>query len=529
MPHKKVGLVNMPVVHPKAEHCRIPLGDNNLFHHGAPEDASADSLHADSLHEECGVFGIFGRQDAAALTALGLHALQHRGQEAAGIVSYNGSYFPSERRPGLVSDHFNRKSVIERLAGNSAVGHVRYSTTGATILRNIQPLYADLHERGFAICHNGNLTNAVNIREQIIKDGAICQSTSDTEVMLHLVARSSKRDFVEKFIDALRQIEGAYAFVGLTNDMMIGARDPLGIRPLILGDLDGAPVLCSETCALDIIGAKFVREIENGEVVVITDAGISKHRPFPGQKPRPCIFEYIYFSRPDSIVNGRSIYEYRKQMGIELARESAVDADVVVPIPDSGVPAAIGFARETGVPFELGIIRNHYVGRTFIEPEQKIRQLGVKLKHSANRSVIAGKRVVLIDDSVVRGTTSVKIVQMIYEAGAKEVHMRISSPAIIYPDFYGIDTPQQKDLLAAQYSDNGKMQLDLEGMCEFMGAASLAFLSVNGIYRAMGLEKRDAACPQFTDHCFTGDYPTKLSDHDRRSVGKELSLLAEAG
>ncbi len=482
----------------------------------------------DRLHEECGVFGIFARQDAAALTALGLHALQHRGQEAAGIVTCNGTHFPSEKRPGLVSDHFNRKDVIERLKGTSAIGHVRYSTTGATILRNIQPLYADLHERGFAICHNGNLTNAVTIREEIIKSGAICQSTSDTEVMLHLVARSNKRSFVEKFIDALGQVQGAYAFVGLTNDMMIGARDPLGIRPLILGELEGAPVLTSETCALDIIGAKFVREIDNGEVVVISDQGIRSHRPFPRCKPRPCIFEYIYFSRPDSILNGRSIYDYRKQMGIELAREAPVEADVIVPIPDSGVPAAIGFAQEMGLPFELGIIRNHYVGRTFIEPEQKIRQLGVKLKHSANRSVIEGKRVVLVDDSVVRGTTSVKIVQMIYEAGAKEVHMRISSPAIIYPDFYGIDTPNQDKLLAATYSDKGKAPLDLDGMCDYMGANSLAFLSVDGVYRAMGYDGRDATCPQFTDHCFTGDYPTPLVDRERLNVGKELSLLAEA-
>lgn len=487
------------------------------------------SLDDDRLHEECGVFGIFARQDAAALTALGLHALQHRGQEAAGIVTCNGTHFPAEKRPGLVSDHFNRKDVIERLKGNSAIGHVRYSTTGGTILRNIQPLYADLHNRGFAICHNGNLTNAVSIREEIIKSGAICQSTSDTEVVLHLVARSSKRTFVEKFIDALGQIEGAYAFVGLTNDMLIGARDPLGIRPLILGDLEGAPVLASETCALDIIGAKFVREVENGEVIVISENGIQSHRPFPPRKSRPCIFEYIYFSRPDSVVNGRSIYDYRKQMGAELAREAPVEVDVIVPIPDSGVPAAIGFAQELNTPFELGIIRNHYVGRTFIEPEQKIRQLGVKLKHSANRSVIDGKRVVLVDDSVVRGTTSVKIVQMIYEAGAREVHMRISSPAIIYPDFYGIDTPDQEKLLAAMYSNKGESALDLESMRDFMGASSLAFLSVNGVYRAMGQDGRDDSSPQYTDHCFTGDYPTALKDREKLAVGKELSLLAEAG
>ena len=478
-------------------------------------------LNADRLREECGVFGIYGHPDAAALTALGLHALQHRGQEAAGIVSFDGERFQTERRLGLVGDHFSSEKVINRLQGNSALGHVRYSTTGETILRNVQPLFAELAAGGFAVAHNGNLTNGLTLRRELISQGCICQSTSDTEVILHLVARSQKSRIVERYIDALRALEGAYALVALTNKKLIGARDPHGIRPLILGELNGAYILCSETCALDIIGAKYIREIENGEVVVISDEGVESLRPFPKQPARPCIFEYIYFSRPDSMLGGRSIYEVRKAMGRELARESRLEADVVVPIPDSGVPAALGFAQETGIPFELGIIRNHYVGRTFIEPTQTIRSLGVKLKHNANRAVVKDKRVVLIDDSIVRGTTSVKIVRMMYEAGAKEVHMRISSPPIKHPDFYGIDTPEQKSLLAATHT--------LEEMREYIGVTSLAFLSVDGIYRAVGLPGRDNARPQFTDHCFTGDYPTHLTDLVGETKKQQLSLLAEAG
>jgi amidophosphoribosyltransferase len=471
------------------------------------------------LRVACGVFGVFNHDDAAALTALGLHALQHRGQEAAGIVSFDGTHYHSERRMGLVGDHFTKQVVIDRLKGRYSIGHVRYSTTGDTIARNIQPLFSDLDVGGFALCHNGNLTNALSMRKRLIKKGAIFQSTSDTEVITHLVARSTKRRFVERFIDALLQIEGGYALVGLTNKKLIGARDPLGIRPLVLGQLDGSYVLASETCAFDIIGAKFVREIDNGEVVVITKEGIESHRPFPKRAARPCIFEYIYFSRPDSIVGGRSVYDVRKEMGMQLARESHVDVDVIVPVPDSGVPAAIGYAKESGVPFELGIIRNHYVGRTFIEPEQQIRALGVRLKHSATRSVIEGKRVMMIDDSIVRGTTSVKLVQMMYEAGASEVHMRIASPPITHPDFYGIDTPDQEKLLAATH--------DLKGMCEYIGAGTLAFLSVEGIYKAMGHDSRNDEVPQFTDHCFTGDYPTRLRDQEEPNMQKQLSLLAE--
>ncbi len=463
----------------------------------------------DRLHEECGVFGIFQHDDASALTALGLHALQHRGQEAAGIFTHDGTKFFSERRMGLVGDHFNRKDVIERLRGRQAIGHVRYSTTGGSSKQNIQPLYAESSCGGFTVCHNGNLTNALTIRKDLIQKGSIFYTSSDTEVILHLIARSEKEQFYERFIESLLKIDGGYALVGMTENEMVGVRDPHGIRPLVLGKLDGSYVLASETCALDIINAEFIREIDNGEVIIINNNGLKSYRPFPKYPARPCVFEYIYFSRPDSIVGGRCVYDVRKNMGVELARESAPQADVVVPIPDSGVPAAIGFSRESGIPFELGIIRNHYVGRTFIEPEQKIRKLGVKLKHSANCYAIKGKRVILIDDSVVRGTTSSKIVQMVREAGATEVHMRIASPPITHPDFYGIDTPDKSQLLAANKS--------LEEMREYMGADSLHFITVDGVYRAMGYKDgRDNNNPQFTDHCFTGDYPTDLEDQDAK-------------
>ncbi len=478
-------------------------------------------VYADRLREECGVFGIFGHPDAAAITALGLHALQHRGQEACGIVSFDGKRFHSERRLGLVGDTFSERTVIDRLPGNSAVGHVRYSTTGETILRNVQPLFAELEGGGFAVAHNGNLTNGISLRKNLVREGAMMQSTSDTEVILHLVARARRNRFVDRFVEGLRQLEGAYAFVGLTNKKLVGARDPLGIRPLVLGKLDGCPILASETCALDIIGATYVRDVENGEVVVFDEDGAQSHKPFPPMAARPCIFEYIYFARPDSIVGGRNVYDVRKNLGAELAREAAVAADVVVPVPDSGVPAALGYAQTAGIPYELGIIRNHYVGRTFIQPTQSIRDQGVRLKHSANRAVVSGKRIVLVDDSIVRGTTSRKIVQMMRDAGAAEVHFRISSPPITHPDFYGIDTPDAEKLLAAT--------MDLEGMRKFIGADSLAFLSVDGIYRAMGLPGRDAAKPQFTDHCFTGDYPTTLTDLGAQDASpRQLSLLAEA-
>ena len=488
---------------------------------GAPPPRDFDlDLDGDTLREECGVFGIFGHSEAAAITALGLHALQHRGQEAAGIVSFDGTRFHSERRLGLVGDTFSRGEVIDRLPGGTAVGHVRYSTTGATILRNVQPLFAELATGGFAVGHNGNLTNGLSLRRDLIRGGALMQSTSDTEVILHLVAQSKRSQFVDRFIEALRSLEGAYSLVCLTNKKLIGARDPLGIRPLVLGELDGCPILTSETCALDIIGARYIRDIDPGEIIVFDESGAQSHKPFPPKPARPCIFEYIYFARPDSIVGGRSVYEVRKAFGAQLARESHVDVDVVVPVPDSGVPAAVGYAQHSAVPFELGIIRNHYVGRTFIQPTQSIREYGVRMKHNANRSVIAGQRIVLIDDSLVRGTTSVKIVRMMREAGAKEVHFRIASPPITHPDFYGIDTPERDKLLAATHS--------VEEMRRIIGADSLAFLSVDGIYRAMGEVGRDPVRPQFTDHCFTGEYPTPLTDRSGEAPSRQLSLLAEA-
>ena len=473
----------------------------------------------DKLHEECGVFGIFGSPDASTLTTLGLHALQHRGQEGAGIVTFDGDKFNGVRRPGLVGDNFNKPEIISRLPGRNAIGHVRYSTTGDSILKNIQPLFADLAVGGFACAHNGNLTNASMLRKNLVADGSIFQTTSDTETILQLVARSKRVPMVDKIIDALFQVQGAYALVILTNKKLIGVRDPYGIRPLVLGDLNGAPVLASETCALDIIGAKYVRDVENGEIVIISESGIESIKPFPAVDERPCIFERIYFSRPDSIVDGKTVYVYRKNLGEQLATENNIKADVVIPVPDSGVPAALGFAQKSNIPFELGIIRNHYVGRTFIEPTQNIRQFGVKLKHSANRSYIENKKVILIDDSIVRGTTARKIVKMIYDAGATEVHFGISCPPITHPDFYGIDTPDYDELLASKST--------IEEMRNSIGATSLFFLSLDGTYKAMGQDKRDNINPQFTDHCFTGEYPTQLLDHEQGTTSKQYSLLTE--
>ena len=474
----------------------------------------------DKLHEECGVFGIYNHQDSAALTALGLHALQHRGQEAAGIVTFDGTKFISERHPGLVSDNFTKTSVINRLVGNSAVGHNRYSTTGATIQRNIQPFFADLWGGGFAIAHNGNITNALSLRDDLIRKGSIFQSTSDTETILQLVARSDADRTLNRLVDALMQISGAWALVVLTNKKLIGATDPYGIWPLVLGEIDGAKILASETCALDIIGAKFIREIEPGEVIVITEDGEESIKPFPNARARPCIFEYIYFSRPDSMLDGKSVYECRKSFGKNLARECPSDADIVVPVPDSGVPAALGYSEESKIPFELSIIRNHYVGRTFILPSQSNRQSSVKLKHNPDRSSIKGKSVVLVDDSIVRGTTSVKIVELMREAGASEIHMRIACPPIKYPDFYGIDTPETEQLLASNKN--------LEEMCKYIGADTLGFLSLDGLYQSMGCsEGRNNDNPEYTDHCFTGDYPTNLNDYKSEKIQEQLSLLSE--
>lgn len=469
-----------------------------------------NSFDEDTLHEECGVFGIFGNNDASTITALGLHALQHRGQEAVGLVSSNGVDFYVERRQGLVGDNFTDPSVLAKLPGNLCIGHVRYSTTGEPSLRNVQPLFAELETGGIAVAHNGNLTNGLTLRRKLIAEGAICQSTSDTEVVLHLYAKSKKRSTADRFVDALSQLEGAFAMVAMTRNKLIGARDVNGIRPLVLGDLHGKPVFASETCALDMIGATFVRDIENGEVVICEKAedgsvSIRSLKPFQQKRERLCLFEYVYFARPDSIVGGRSVYETRKRAGNILASEAAVQADVVVPVPDGGTPAAIGFAQASGIPFELGIIRNHYVGRTFIQPTQHIRAFGVKLKHSANRAQLQDKRVILVDDSIVRGTTSMKIIQMVRDAGAKEVHVRVASPMITHPDFYGIDTPDPDKLLANQHAS-------LADMCAAIGADSLEFLSLDGLYMAVGGAPRNNEAPQFTDHYFTGEYPTELTD-----------------
>src|SRR5499427_3870767 len=454
----------------------------------------------DHLREECGVFGIFGHPEAAAHTVLGLHALQHRGQEAAGIVAFDGQHFNAHRELGLVADHFSAESVVDRLRGHAAIGHTRYSTTGDTILRNVQPLFADLEFGGFAIAHNGNLTNAYALRRDLVRRGSLFQSTTDTEVITHLMATCPRGNAVGRLIDALRQVEGAYSLVALADDMVIGVRDPLGVRPLSLGRLGTTHILASETCAFDIIGADFVRDVAPGELIVLDSAGVHSLRPFPPAQHRFCVFEYIYFARPDSIVEGSSVYEARKRIGAELAREAGVEADVVIPVPDSGVPAAIGYAAEAGIPFELGIIRNHYVGRTFIEPSDHIRHLGVKLKHNANRASIEGRRVILVDDSIVRGTTSKKIVEMVRAAGAREVHMRISSPPTTHSCFYGIDTPQRSQLIAARH--------DVGEMAGIIGVDSLAFISIDGLYRAMGQPGRDPRQPKFCDACFTGDYPT---------------------
>ena len=478
-----------------------------------------DSANNDKFHEECGVFGIIGSPDAAAHTVLGLHALQHRGQEAAGIVSHDRGQFYSHRSLGHVGDNFNSEAVISSLPGDAALGHNRYATTGETILRNVQPLFAELQSGGFAIGHNGNLTNAGTLRSQLVQRGCIFQSTMDSEVIIHLIATSSYRDLLDKIVDALHAVVGAYSLVAMTDDRLIGVRDPIGVRPLILGRLDGAPILTSETCALDIIGADFVREIDPGEMVVCNHDGIESLSPFPTAKSRPCIFEYVYFSRPDSITNGRSIYSVRKAIGAQLARENVIEVDVVIPVPDSGTPAAIGYAEKAGVPFELGIIRNHYVGRTFIEPSQNIRNFGVKLKHNANRAEIEGRRVVLVDDSIVRGTTSKKIVQMVRDAGAAEVHMRIASPPTAHPCYYGIDTPSRKELMAAQ--------LDVDAMAEQIGVDSLAFISIDGLYQAVGGANRDFGEPQFCDACFTGEYPVSLVDLAQGRLPTQLSLLAE--
>ncbi len=476
------------------------------------------TFNLDKLREECGIFGISNHNDAAPMVALGLHALQHRGQEGCGIVSFDGKTFHSEKRQGLVGDNFTKGNAIKKLPGNFAIGHNRYSTTGETSLRNIQPFFADLFGGGLSISHNGNLTNAISLRENLVKEGAIFRTTTDTETIVQLIAKSRRNKIVDKIIDALFQIQGGYALVMMTNKKLIGVRDPFGIRPLVVGKLKDSYIFSSETCALDLVGAKFIREVENGEIISIEDGKLTSIKPFPKQKARPCIFEYIYFARPDSIINNKCAYEYRKNFGIELAKESDIDANLVVPVPDSGVPAAIGYSQYTKKNFELGLIRNHYVGRTFIEPTQNIRSLGVKLKLNSTTTALKGKKIILIDDSIVRGTTCHKIVKMLYSSGAKEVHVRIACPEIIFPDFYGVDMPTKEELLA--HNKNNKE------MCEHIGAKSLKFLSLEGMYKALGVEKRNNAYPQFSDHYFTGDYPIKPSDKLGKGKIMQLSLLS---
>ncbi len=471
-----------------------------------------------TIREECGIFGIYNNNDASALTALGLHALQHRGQEGCGVVSFDGKNFHSEKRHGLVGDNFTNKDILKKLPGNFAIGHNRYSTTGETSLRNIQPFFADIYGGGISVAHNGNFTNALKLREKLVKGGAIFRTTSDTETIVQLIAKSNRVKMIDKVIDTLFQVQGGYALVMMSNKKLIGARDPLGIRPLVLGKLKNSYVLASETCAFDIIGAKFIREIDNGEIVVIEGNDIKSIKPFTKKKARPCVFEYVYFSRPDSYLQNKCAYEYRKNFGYELAKESDDIGDIVVPVPDSGVPAAIGYSQYKKINFELGLIRNHYVGRTFIEPKQNIRSFGVKLKLSSNNSSIKNKSIILIDDSIVRGTTCSKIVKMLYDGGAKEVHVRISSPEIKFPDFYGIDMPSKSELLAANK--------DLNEMCNHIGAKTLKFLSIDGLYRAICNETRNKNYPQLTDHYFTGEYPVELVDQNKDNKISQLSLLS---
>ena len=483
----------------------------------------ADPFDSDRLHEECGVFGVNGVAEAANFVALGLHALQHRGQEAGGIVAFDPNKgFNSAHRFGYVRDNFTKASLMETLPGELAIGHVRYSTAGAKgpAIRDVQPFFGDFAMGGCAIAHNGNITNALALRRELIERGSIFQSGSDSECIIHLMARSIQRNIPERMKDALRRVEGAFSVIAMTRTKLIGVRDPLGVRPLVLGRLgEGAYALSSETCALDIIGAEFVREIEPGEMVVISKGKVESSRPFGPSTGRFCIFEHVYFSRPDSIIGGRSVYETRSQIGVELAREAPVEADLVCPVPDSGTPAAIGYARESGIPFGMGIIRNQYMGRTFIEPTEQIRNMGVRLKLNVNRALVAGKRVVLVDDSVVRGTTSRKIKDMIIDAGAAEVHFRIASPPTAWPCFYGVDTPDRDKLLAAKMTP--------EQMREWMGVDSLAFVTLNGLYRAVGeAGGRNAKCPQYCDACFSGDYPVAPFDQLERGFRMKLDPLS---
>ncbi len=463
----------------------------------------------DKLHEECGVFGVIGIAEAANFVALGLHALQHRGQEAGGIVAYDEQRdFNSARRFGYVRDNFTKSSLMGTLPGRLAIGHVRYSTAGSkgqTAIRDVQPFFGEFAMGGAAIAHNGNLTNAETLKKDLINRGSIFQSSSDSECIIHLMARSIKQNIPDKIKDALNQVEGAFSIVAMTRSKLIGVRDPRGVRPLVIGRVGEGYVLSSETCALDIIGAEYERDVAPGEMVVITRDGLESYRPFPPMPPRFCIFEHVYFSRPDSVIDGQSVYETRRKIGVELAREAPVEADLVCPVPDGGTPAAIGFSQESGIPYAMGITRNQYVGRTFIEPTDQIRSLGVRLKLNVNRALVKGKRIILVDDSVVRGTTSAKIREMFVDAGAKEVHFRIASPPTQWPCFYGVDTPERDQLLAANMTEK-EMRLHL-------GVNSLKFISLDGLYRAAGeAGGRNVIAPQYCDACFSGEYPVRPSD-----------------
>ncbi|GAB4258621.1 MAG: amidophosphoribosyltransferase [Deferrisomatales bacterium] len=447
----------------------------------------------DKFREECGVFGIYNHAEAANLTYLGLHALQHRGQESAGIVTSDEARMRVHLGMGLVHEIFSEETLA-RLPGTHAIGHVRYSTAGSSAIKNAQPFFAETYHGPIAFAHNGNLVNATALRRELEERGSIFQSTMDTEVVAHLYARSHKEKLVDRVIDACQRVQGAYSLVALVEKRLIAVRDPHGFRPLVLGKVKDSHVVASETCALDLIEGQFIREIEPGEVVMISGKGLESFRPFPPTPPRQCIFEHIYFARPDSVVFGQQVYTVRKAFGRELARAHPVEADLVIPVPDSGIVAALGYAEEAGIPFAMGLIRNHYVGRTFIEPEQSIRHFGVKLKLNAVPDVLRGQRVVVVDDSIVRGTTSRKIVKMVREAGAREVHMRVSSPPTCYPCFFGIDTPTRKELIASSHA--------VEEINRFLTSDSLGYLPHEGLRRAT-----DYGPYVYCDACFTGKYP----------------------
>jgi amidophosphoribosyltransferase len=469
------------------------------------------------LKEECGVFGIYGNVEASNLTYLGLHALQHRGQESAGIVTSDGFNLHNHRSMGLVSDIFT-EDILSHLTGQNAIGHVRYSTTGSSHAKNMQPIVINYFRGALAIAHNGNLTNARTLREELEAEGAIFQSTTDTEVIVHLIAKSKEETLLQRVIEALTKCKGAYSLLFLTPEAMIAVRDSYGFRPLVMGKLGDSVVFASETCAFDLIEAEFVREVEPGEIVVVNENGIESFKPFGESKHAYCVFEYIYFARPDSFLTGRNVYQVRRALGKQLALEQPADADIIVAVPDSGVPAAMGFSEESGLPLQLGLLRSHYVGRTFIEPQQSIRNFGVRLKLNAIREVLDGKRVVIVDDSIVRGTTSRKIVKMVRAAGSKEVHMRISSPPTKFSCYYGIDTPLKEELIANS--------LDIEEIRKYITSDSLGYLTLEGVMKAVDDTKKLNGNESFCSACFSGRYPVELTDL-KKIKQKQLGLFGE--